>query len=107
MHDVLLIPFVYVKFVTRGGLVRKFATYNSAQLFLRLRRAGMLRERVGLMREEGSILESNSLLALNAYLRTAQAPRGGRFPFFRLNIRGDTSRHGWAMFKSYLGLQFL
>lgn len=106
LPDILIIPFVFVKFV-RGRTVRRFATYNSALLFTELRRAALRGFGVGVMREDGRILDADSLLSLNAYLRTAALPRGGVFPFSRCGIRGETSRYGWRMFKGYLDLVFL
>lgn len=104
--DVIRIPLVFVKFV-RGRSVKKIATENSAVLFGAFHRAAVAGFAVGVLREEGKILDTDSLLALNAYLRTVKLVRGGKLPFTRLGIRGHTSRYGWRMFKSYLDLQFV
>ena len=103
--EVLRIPIVFIKW-TRGRLVAKFATESSALLFRELRSRAHRGWRIGAMRQEGSILDQDSLLALNAYLRTARAPRGAAFPFARLDYAGSTSRYGWRMFSTYLDLVF-
>ena len=105
--DVLRIPIVFIKWVRGGRGEAKFATESSALLFRELRVRALRGWRVGVLREEGSILDQDSLLALNAYLRTAHGPRGAVFPFFRLDLPGATTRYGWSMFKHYLDLTFV
>ena len=105
--DILRISPVAVIFETVRGIRRPFQTDSSALLFHRLRGAALVGERVGRLTENGFVCDLDSTLALNCYLRTAQLGRGGRFPFSRLQLRGDTSRAGWAMFKHYLGLEFV
>lgn len=80
-----------------------FKTESSYVLFARLREASERREHVMAFTQDGRVMDTDSHIALNSYLRSSRVGRMG-LPYNRgLGVH----RYAWTDLCRHLGIQFL